>query len=500
MFTNSIRWRLQLWLGFLLLCLVSGFAVTVYQFQRLHLRNQLDEELSQRVAALSANVRRPPMMRLPPFPEFEEGKRLPPPDGNELPLDRVPRRRGGPGGLGDFRERFGPREVRLLPAVANLFDAGTNGFYFAVWGPDGLLLKTSTNAPAEIPRPIRLRNDTGLHARTRGGVREAFQFTEIGDCILAGRSTVEHQRALGRLSLALLAAGAGVLALGLGVGWLLTTRAIRPIEEISAAASRISDGHLSERVAVAEPDNELGRLATVLNSTFARLEAAFSRQKQFTADAAHELRTPLAVIISETQTTLARERSPAEYRETIEACLDTAQQMRRLTDSMLALARSDAQAEQVEPRELDLAAETRACVERLAPLAAERSVQIRCDLAPATVHGSPDRLAQVVTNLVANAIHYNKPGGEVRVSTAAENGWTVLRVADTGIGISSEDLPHIFERFYRADKARSRADGRSGLGLAIVKAIVDAGGGRIEVSSQVNAGTTVIVKLPDQRL
>jgi len=272
------------------------------------------------------------------------------------------------------------------------------------------------------------------------------------------------------------------------------------VEEISAAASRISAGNLSEPITGANADNELGRLAGVLNSTFARLEAAFAQQRQFTADASHELRTPLAVIISEAQTALARERSSGEYRETVEACLDTAQQMRRLTESLLELARLDASQEQIQREHLDLSENTRACVERIRPLAQERGIKIHCDLAPAQVCGDADRLDQVITNLLTNAIHYNKPNGEIRVSTRSENGAAIVTISDTGQGIAAEDLPHIFERFYRADKSRSRAAGRSGLGLAISKAVVDAHDGTIEVTSQPGAGTTFTVRLPANQL
>jgi signal transduction histidine kinase len=228
----------------------------------------------------------------------------------------------------------------------------------------------------------------------------------------------------------------------------------------------------------------------------ARLEAAFAQQKQFTADASHELRTPLAVIISEAQTALARERSSAEYRETVEACLDTAQQMRRLTESLLELARLDGSQESIQREPLDLAETTRASIERLRPLARQRGVQIQCDLAIAEACGNADHLGQVITNLVANAIHYNKPNGEIRVSTSSEDGTAMIMIADTGVGIAADEIPHIFERFYRADKSRARADGRTGLGLAICKAIMDAHGGTIEVSSKPGTGTTFTVKLP----
>ena len=389
-----------------------------------------------------------------------------------------------------------PREFKVSPEISSLFDESrTNGFYFAVWSRDGALIKSSSNAPPKVPVPGRI-DDTRIQARMRDDFREAFHFTEMGDCVLAGRSIAADLQSMGRYTWWLLAAGTAVLALGLGGGWWLTTTAIRPVEQISAAASRISAGNLSERISGADADNEIGRLAGVLNSTFARLEAAFAQQKQFTADASHELRTPLAVIISEAQTTLARERSAADYRETVETCLDAAQQMRRLTQSLLDLARVDSGQAETERVPLDLAEQATLSVERLQPLAAQHGIKIDCDLAPASTIVNADRLDQVLTNLMTNAIHYNRPNGEIRVGTLSDNGSAVLVIADTGQGIATEDIPHIFERFYRADKSRSRAEGRCGLGLAICKAIVDAEGGSIEVDSQPGVGSTFTVRFP----
>jgi two-component system OmpR family sensor kinase len=513
MFTHSIRWRFQLWLAFLLVCVLTGFGVTVYQLQRVNQLQQLDEELEGRVAALNLAVRggpsfdrgrgRAPFERNPARPGFDWGLRPAPPireQTNSPPTNSsspVSERFDGPPGFRPGPWRRGFREIKLSSEVTSLFDeARTNGFYFAIWSSDGTSLKRSANAPAELRLPDHAARETRTHTRMRGDFREAFQFTELEDCVLTGRSMASDFQARHRFALVLLAAGGAVLAFGLGVGWWLTTRAIRPIEQISAAASRISAGHLSERITVADSRNELGRLADVLNTTFARLKSAFDRQRQFTADAAHELRTPLAVIISEAQTTLARERNVTEYRETVEACLDTAQQMRRLTDSLLELARSDAGGEQIERSKIDLAEIARACVERIRALAAKRGIQIHCDLAAAHTLGNADRLVQVLTNLLTNAIHYNKPKGDIRVTTRSENAAAIVTITDTGQGIAAEDLPQIFERFYRADKSRSRAEGRSGLGLAICKAIIDADGGSIEVSSQLGIGTSFQVRLP----
>jgi len=509
MFTKSIRWRLQLWQAFLLVCILSGFGVTAYQLHRTNRLGQIDEELERRVAALAGDVRGPPPFGQPPGrPPFEPGRMTdvntpdlgethgPPPSGPGFP----PPWRGGPdsrgprAGLEEFLES---REIRLSPRTSALFLQGdTDDFYFVIWSRGGNLLKRSTNAPPDLSRPERPDAPTAVRTRMRDASREAFQFTEIGECVLAGRSILSDLEATRRFAAWLVAAGGAVLALGLGGGGLLASRALRPLADISAAASRISAGNLSERINVTDTDNELGRLAGVLNSTFARLEAAFAQQKQFTADASHELRTPIAVLISEAQTTLARERSAAEYRETVGACLDTAQQMRRLTQSLLELARYDAGQESLDRCRFDLAEQTRACLDLVRPLARARGIQIHADLAPAEALGDADRLSRVITNLLTNAIDYNQKRGEVRVATRAEPGAAVVTVADTGRGISADDLPHVFERFYRADKSRARADGHSGLGLAISKAIVDAHGGTIEISSQPDTGSIVIVKLP----
>lgn len=397
---------------------------------------------------------------------------------------------------GSPEEWLNSRDIQLSPRTANLFDqTETNGYYFAVWSRAGNLLKYSTNV-SDVPLPNRTDAGTGIHLRTRDLRREAFQFTEIGECLLAGQPITADLRALRLFAWWLAAAGGTVLALGLGGAWVLVTRAIRPVEVISAAASRISAGHLAERINVADTDSELGRLAGVLNSTFARLESAFAQQKQFTADASHELRTPLAVMISEAQTTLTRNRTEAEYRETIATFLETAQEMRRLTESLLELARFDAGQEPLQRERLDLAERVRAAIELIHPLADQRGLGLHCDLSQAQTIGDAQRLGQVVTNLLTNAIHYNKTGGEIHVATRVESGRALLLVSDSGQGISPADLPHLFKRFFRADISRTQSQGRSGLGLAICQAIVDAHGGSIEVSSEVGKGTTFTVRLP----
>lgn len=550
MFTKSIRWRLQLWLAFLLASALAGFGVTVYQLQRLHQLSFIDDELDRRVGLLASALHPPPPK---PGDRFDGRRRGPGTNDAFGPRDQSargpgdrPQRGDGPGkqggfgprpddgpgnetgsgpgpgdnpggiagendetgkGLGGPSRRGGPPGWRFFeggpprqfPVSAELLalvdETPTNRLYNAVWHNDGKIIKTSTNTPPELHWPRNVGNGQTVH-RTRDTYREAVHFTEFGDCILAGCSLAPHWKSMTRFIWLLSLAGGSVLLAGLAGSWWLAGRAIRPIADISAAASRISAGNLSERINAEETENEFGRLTAVLNSTFSRLEAAFNQQKDFVSDASHELRTPLAVLISEAQTTLARERSAAEYRETVESCLQAAQQMRRLADSLLELARLDSGEEKLTREVFDVSAVVRECVEFVRPLAEARHLKIHCDLVPAPCLGDPQRISQVVTNLLSNATHYNRDGGEIRVSAHVGKDQVSVTVADTGEGIPAAALPHLFERFYRVDKSRSRSSGGAGLGLAISKAIVDAHGGALRVSSEVGVGSSFTLELP----
>jgi heavy metal sensor kinase len=327
-------------------------------------------------------------------------------------------------------------------------------------------------------------------------LREFVQPTSRGIVILVGRDIAADWAETQRLAGWLAGAGAGVLLLGLAGGWWLTTRALRPITDISATAVKIAAGDLSQRISVDSTETELGELAGVLNSTFSRLEAAFAQQVRFTSDAAHELRTPITVMLTQTQTALARERNAAEYRETLEACRRASVRMRKLIESLLELARLDSGQEPIGRATFDLAQIVAEAVENIRPIASERPVAITTQLTPAMCQGSPERIAQVVTNLLANAIHYNQENGKIQVIVEVQIGFASLTVTDTGLGIAPEDLPHIFERFYRADKARTRARGHAGLGLSISKAIAETHGGTLAAASELGKGSVFTLRLP----
>ena len=502
MIFNSIKWRLQLWYGLILLAVLAGFGVTAFQLERGRQMRRIDGELMRRVNLITGGIRQP-MRDGPPGerplhrPPLNQPSGLPPEEQPGPPPDRPEFNPPDDEGRPERGSSHPPSNFHLPPQAARLFDAeDPNGFYFVFWWRDGSEVAHSTNAPELVPPPRRQSGGEPQPPRTRDGFREAFLFTPPGEVILVGRNIAAETKELRHIALKLTVVGGAVLLFGLAGGWWLASRAIRPIADISATAAKISTGDLSQRIPARDTESELGQLATVLNSTFARLEASFAQQQQFTSDAAHELRTPVSVILTQTQSTLNKERSAAEYRETLEACQRAAQRMRRLTESLLQLARMDSGQETFRREPFNLATAAQNCVELLRPLAAERNVTIHTDLAETNCNGDSDRFAQVVTNLMTNAIKYNRDGGEIRVTTRRENNLAILTVTDTGMGISAEDLPRVFERFYRADKARSSSQGNAGLGLAICKAIVEAHGGTIQVSSEPSAGTTITVSLP----
>ncbi len=395
--------------------------------------------------------------------------------------------------------------IELTEDLKSLFEEETeNPYYFVIWHPDGKTLIRSKFAPSDIELPQVPENRATPRDRPPEFKRQRGEFREVvrhsrqrwGINILVGRSIAGDVAALHEKEGMVALVGVAVLAAGLVGGLWFSRRAIKPIEAISATAAEISLSNLSRRIDVTGTETELTGLARTLNQMFDRIESAFSQQVRFTADASHELRTPVAVILSHAELALDKQRPAEELRETIETCRRSALRMRSLIESLLTLARFDSGEVKIESRWFDLSRTVGDCIALVRPLAAQRRIGIQMDLAPSTATGDPDRIAQVVTNLLTNAIRYNHEQGEVNVSLRSSPGEVVLVVSDTGIGIPAEHLAHIFERFYRVDNARSRKDGGVGLGLAICKSIVVAHGGQISVSSHVGRGTKFEVRLP----
>lgn len=512
-FLKSIKWRLQIWYGLILLGVLVALGVTAWQLQRDSLMGRIDNELDRRFSTLANALHgHPPGPVHFPFDRPPPGQRpddAPPRENPPHPDVTLPPRDEAlflpPG------ENPPPARFHLPPRDEALFDpSDPHNFYFIIYDVrNHTELARSTNVPVmptktgfiatsanQIPAVVYgntapqfpPRHATFFSSLTMGRELPSGEFIWIG-CSIAPEIEILH-----RMAVHLIAIGAIILFFGLTGGWWISSRAIRPVETISATALKISAGDLSQRINTAETESELGQLAVVLNSTFARLETAFAQQKQFASDAAHELRTPVAVMLTQTQTSLNRERDTKDYKETLEACQRAAQRMRSLIGSLLELARLDAGQEQFKRVRFDLSKVVSDCADLVRPLAVERGLKISTELPPLEMDGDSGRLAQAVTNLLSNAIQYNRDGGQVNISLKVENGMAVLSVADRGHGIPAEDLPRVFERFYRADKSRS--SGNAGLGLAISKAIITAHGGTIEVASEENAGTTFTVRLP----
>jgi two-component system OmpR family sensor kinase len=529
MIFKSIKWRLQIWYGLILVAVLVGFGVAAFQLERGRVLRRIDGELRMRATTI-ANTMRDQLREGGGRIQGPRGERGPSPGGPP----RDPRRplEDGPPNVEVFpRDRQDPpTDFRLPPHVSSLFNqTDKNAFYYILTWRNGREVARSTNAPSgprldvvygpltmvnkppQLPSvsdydgPVRSGNpeESGRRAETgapsvlmRGSFREIRLFTPPGELITVGKNVAAELAELRLVAIKLAIIGGGVLLLGLAGGAWLVSRAIRPIREISSAAVKISSGNLSQRINASDAESELGQLAAVLNSTFARLDASFARQQQFTSDAAHELRTPTSVILTQIQSALNKERSGAEYRETLEACQRAALRMKKLVESLLELARLDAGQAAGKREPMDLSRCAADCVALVRPLAEERKIQLHSELSAAPCSGDADQLALVLTNLLTNAVHYNREGGEVHIHTRAENGTAIATVTDNGPGIAPEHVPHIFDRFYRADTARTSSQGRTGLGLAITKAIVESHGGTIEVTSTPGQGSLFVVRLP----
>jgi heavy metal sensor kinase len=281
-------------------------------------------------------------------------------------------------------------------------------------------------------------------------------------------------------------------------GYWLASRELAPVGWMAGQAREITGSNLHKRLQIGHASEELETLAASFNELLARLDQSFESMRRFVADASHELRTPLAIIHGEADLALAQERAPAEYRASLGVVLDESRRLSRLVDDLLNLARADAGHVKLRMEDFyvnDLLTE---CCRSVQPLAAARSIDLQCrpggeDL---PFRGDQGLLRRLVINLLDNAIRYTPPGGRVSASLAADGPHLRIAVADTGCGIAPDAAPHIFERFYRADRARSREDGGFGLGLAIVKWIAESHHGAVDLATQPGAGTTFTITLP----
>ena len=298
---------------------------------------------------------------------------------------------------------------------------------------------------------------------------------------------------------ALLIIPCGIVAAAIGGYW-ISRRALAPVDHIARTARAITAQQLGRRLDVPPTGDELQRLSETLNDMLARLETAFAETARFTADASHELRSPVSLIRTTAEVALRRPRSAEEYRQALEGILRESERTSELVQDLLTLTRADAGVDGWSLSRVDLRALVGELREKLATLCEGRGLTLRLDVPdlPVFVDGEQAALGRLVVILADNAAKYTPAPGEVRVALRTVDGTAEIEVADTGMGISAEDLPRVFERFYRADKARSRESGGAGLGLSIAKWIVERHGGRITIESEAGKGCLVRVQLPRQ--
>ncbi|HTP10902.1 MAG TPA: ATP-binding protein, partial [Anaerolineae bacterium] len=320
---------------------------------------------------------------------------------------------------------------------------------------------------------------------------QAMGYIEVAEALSVTEATLRS------LTLILFGAVPITLALAAFGSWFIADRALHPIDAITRQAQAIGEQDLHRRLNLDLPDDEVGRLARTFDAMLDRLHAAFQRERQFTADASHELRTPLTVIKTNIGVTLNRPRSAEQYQTALTEVEEEVDRLTRLTNDLLLLARADSGQPIASTREIDLVPIAQDVADGLRPLAEAKNLTLNFTSSErAKVHGNSDQLHRLCYNLIENAIKYTSRGSvSVKVAPSADRR-VLLAVEDTGPGIAAEHLPHLFERFYRVDAARSREAGGSGLGLAIAHSIVTSHGGTIDVKSDFGHGTIVTVTLP----
>ena len=394
--------------------------------------------------------------------------------------------------------------------VENLYSPESNDRFIRITRADGTVVYASGPPRGEGFEPSRvplLRATPSERPRTRKVVagQDSLLIAALPAVAADGsRYVVEVGSSAAPLE-ATLRRLLGMLALGLPLtvavavagGFVLVRRALDPVERIARKAQEITQHNLSERLPAVHSGDELERLSVSLNRMISRLQEAIDGSKQFVADASHELRTPLTVMRGELESLAQDPQLGRETRETLGSVLEEVERLAEIVESLFALSRLDAGEASAQWRRFDLAELAATTAEQMGLLATDKNVSVTCESgAGVMVEGDPARLKQVIVNLLDNAIKYTAAGGRVRLTVRREQGFAILEVADDGIGIPAEALPHVFKRFFRVDSSRSREQGGAGLGLAIVKSICSAHGADIEVISEVGRGSTFRLRQP----
>jgi heavy metal sensor kinase len=459
--TRSIQFRLILWYSGMVIAVLLAFGYYTYVGVRSQLYSNLEHTLTRRAQQISANV-------------------LPHVAGN--PADMA----------AQIRAVYSPEANNRFIRITN----ADHGIIYVSSNPqDGRfnpanIPPAEANAPAMRMEPLSY-NDDMLITTTRAEVDKTAYLIEMG------APTEEIDQTLHGLVLTLLWGLPVIILMVSAGGYVLVKRALQPVENISATAQKITFGNLSNRVPIATTGDAIEHLSITLNKMLDRLENAYDQASRFSADASHELRTPLTIMRGELESLTHAQEMPEPLQERVGSVLEETERLSRITENLFAISRLDAGVGRAKPITFYLIDLVKSTTDQMLLLAEVKAITLCIEAKNAVkVTADESRLKQVIVNLVDNAIKYTPSGGKVSIVISESHHKAYLSVTDTGIGIPAEALPHIFERFYRADKARSRDDGGAGLGLSIVRSIVQAHGGTIEVESAEGKGTIFKVTMP----
>ena len=452
--TLPIRVRLTLWYVFMLALTLLLFAAGLYAFVAREERQSIDATLRERAVTFARGY--------------------------------------------DSEASEGPSE-RAAAETARDFARGEGEVFVYDGSGKPIAQSDKTGNPASIP-VVRSAFANALAGRARfiTADRETRCIVvPLGQHYVAviTQSLAREAEALSRLRQAMAIGIPVALVVAAAIGFLLALRSLAPVSRMTEIASRIEAENLSERVDFAHPSDELGRLGTVLNALFERLERSFEQQKHLLADTSHELRTPVTIIRSEAEVTLSRERNDTEYRDALEIIRSEATHLSTLIDSVLLLARADTRQNRIANETFSLNDVTQQSVHALRTVAERRGIDLSCGTnGPMPMRGDAELIRRMLLNLLDNAIKFTDRGGKVRLDVNRADDAYLIRVSDTGRGIPKEAQPHIFDRFYRADRARSRDANRetasgAGLGLSIARWIAEVHGGDVRLAQSSPAGS-----------
>lgn len=405
-------------------------------------------------------------------------------------------------------------EANVASQTKNWYEPEINDRFIRITRADGTIFYASGTPndgsfnPAEVPvilpsseseysRKIKLSGGktlllVGVNFQSSGNPSYLVEFGEMLDPVETMLRHLFLQLAFG-LPLAVFIIAGG--------GFLLLRRALTPVEQITRAAEQITQHNLSERLPVARTGDELAGLSLSLNRMISRLDDAFQNSKRFVADASHDLRTPLTILRGELESFAEDSQLTFELRERAASMLEEAVHLSKIVEQLFTLSRLDAGEGRTEWTRFDLAELAKTTADQMSLLAEDKGISISCSTGqPMPVEGDRVRLKQVVVNLLDNAIKYTPEKGVIQLRVHGANGHVVLEVSDNGIGIPSEALPFVFERFYRVDKTRSGESESAGLGLSIVKSICIAHGAQVEAESNAGGGSCFRVKMTAAKL